>query len=144
VAFRGQYDYALDAKNRLNVPPKFRPAFSGGLVLAKWFDPCVTIWTPEGFDQATESYLAGIHPAREDRRRVTRYFTHNSFDAELDSAGRVTLNQRLIDHAGLQREVIVAGSLDHVEVWDRERWEADQEDLGAEVAEIAERFGNAS
>ena len=55
VAFRGQFDYSLDAKNRLNIPPKFRAAFSDGVVLAKWLEPCVAIWTPEGFDEWTQT-----------------------------------------------------------------------------------------
>jgi MraZ protein len=144
LAFRGQHDYSLDAKHRLNIPPKFRPAFSGGLVLAKGLEPCVTIWTPEAFDGLTETYLAGLNPLSSDRRKLTRYFTHNSFDAELDSAGRVTLNPGLIEHAGIDREVVVAGNYDHVEVWDRERWRADQDELGSEILGMAERIGDAS
>jgi MraZ protein len=144
LAFRGQHDYSLDAKHRLNIPPKFRPAFSGGLVLAKGLEPCVTIWTPEAFDGLTERYLAGRSPLSTDRRKLTRYLMHNSFDAELDSAGRVTLNPRLIEHASLGREVVVAGNDDHVEVWDRARWQDDQEDLSSEVLSMAERIGDAS
>jgi MraZ protein len=126
------------------VPPKFRPAFSGGLVLAKGIEPCVTIWTPEAFDTLTDTYLSGSSPLSPDRRRLTRYFMHNSFDAELDATGRVTLNPKLIDHAGIDREVVVAGNHDHVQVWDRDRWRADQEELGAEILETAERIGDAS
>ena len=144
MAFRGQYDYSLDAKNRLNIPPKFRAAFSGGLVLAKGLEPCVTVWTPEAFDALTGTYLAGSSPLSPERRKLTRYFMHNSFDAELDAAGRVTLNPRLIEHAGIEREVVVAGNDDHVEVWDRGRWRADQAELGKEILEIAERVGDAS
>jgi MraZ protein len=144
VAFRGQYEYSLDAKNRLNVPAKFRPAFAGGLVLAKWLEPCVAIWTPEGFDAVTERYLAGMHPLSDEGRKLTRFFTHNSFDAQLDSAGRVNLNQRLIEHAGIDKEVVVAGTHDHVQVWDRTRWQADQDELGSDVVGMASRFGDAS
>jgi MraZ protein len=144
VAFRGQYDYSLDAKHRLTIPPKFRPAFSGGLVLAKWLEPCVTIWTPETFDALTESYLSTANPLSRERRGLIRYFHHNSFDAELDAAGRVTLNPKLIEHAALEREVIVAGNDDHVEVWDRRRWQAHQDELDGEIVELAERIGDAS
>lgn len=144
MAFRGQFDYSLDAKNRLNIPPKFRAAFSGGLVLAKGIERCVTIWTPEAFDGFTETYLAGKSPMSSDRRRLTRFFMHNSFDAELDASGRVTLNPALTEHAGIEREVMVAGSDDHVEVWDRGRWSSDQEELGEEIFEMAERIGHAS
>jgi MraZ protein len=144
VAFRGQYDYSLDAKNRLNIPPKFRAAFSNGLVLAKWLEPCVTIWTPAAFDSVTDTYVGDLHPLSEERRKLIRFFTHNSFDAELDSAGRVTLNPRLLEHGGIDRAVVVAGNFDHVQVWDRDRWEADQAGLGPQITELASRFGHAS
>ncbi len=49
-----------------------------------------------------------------------------------------------MEHAGIDREVVVAGSDDHVEIWDRDRWTADQEDLSSEIFEMAERIGDAS
>ena len=144
MAFRGHFDYTLDAKKRLNVPPKFRAAFSGGVVLAKALEPCVAIWTPDGFERFTESFLANLNPVSAERRKLTRYFAGSSFDAELDAAGRVTLNDALLAHAGIDREVVVVGVLDHIEVWSRERWAADQGELNAEIVEIAESLGHPS
>ena len=144
MAFRGHFDYSLDAKKRLNVPPKFRASFSGGLVLAKALEPCVAIWTPDGFEQWTESFLSRLGPLSPERRKLTRFFAGSSFDAELDSAGRVTLNQALLDHASISKEVVVVGNLDHLEVWDRDKWIADQRELSDEIVEIAESLGHPS
>ena len=144
MAFRGHFDYSLDAKKRLNVPPKFRASFSGGVVLAKALEPCVAIWTPDGFEQWTESFLSRLGPLSPERRKLTRFFAGSSFDAELDSAGRVTLNQALLDHASVQKEVVVVGNLDHLEVWDRDKWIADQRELSDEIVEIAESLGHPS
>jgi MraZ protein len=144
LAFRGHFDYSLDAKKRLNVPPKFRASFSGGLVLAKGLEPCATIWTPDGFEQWTESFLSRLGPLSQERRKLTRFFAGSSFDAELDSAGRVMLNQPLLDHASIQKEVVVVGNLDHLEVWDRDKWLADQRELSDEIVEIAESLGHPS
>jgi MraZ protein len=144
LAFRGHYDYSLDAKNRLNVPPKFRAAFSSGVVLAKALEPCVAIWTPGQFETFTESFLANLNPVSRERRKLTRFFAGSSFDAELDAAGRVTLNPALLTHAGIEKEVVLVGVLDHIEVWSRERWQADQEELNDEIVEIAESLGHPS
>ena len=144
MAFRGHFDYSLDAKNRLNIPPKFRAAFSNGVVLAKALEPCVAIWTPDGFEQWTESFLSRLGPLSPERRKLTRFFAGSSFDAELDSAGRVTLNQALLDHASIQKEVVIVGNLDHLEVWDRDKWLADQRALSDEIVEIAESLGHPS
>jgi MraZ protein len=144
MAFRGHFDYSLDAKNRLNVPAKFRAAFSSGVVLAKGLEPCVAIWAPDTFERWTESFLSNLNPVSPERRKLTRYFAGSSFDAELDSAGRVTLNQALLEHAGIQKEVVIVGNLDHIEIWDRDRWSDDQQALNAEVAGIAESLGHPS
>jgi len=144
LAFRGHFDYSLDAKKRLNVPPKFRASFSSGVVLAKALEPCVAIWTPDGFEQWTESFLSRLGPLSPERRKLTRFFAGSSFDAELDSAGRVTLNQALLDHASISKEVVVVGNLDHLEVWDRDKWLADQRELSDEIVEIAESLGHPS
>ena len=144
MAFRGQFEYTLDAKKRLNVPAKFRPAFADGVVLAKALEPCVAIWTPDGFEQWTESFLSRLGPLSPERRKLTRFFAGSSFDAELDSAGRVTLNQALLDHGSISKEVVVVGNLDHLEVWDRDKWIADQRELSDEIVEIAESLGHPS
>jgi len=144
LAFRGQFDFSLDAKNRLNVPAKFRPAFSAGVVLAKALEPCVAIWAPESFEAWTASFLSNLNPVSKERRSLTRYFAGNSWDAELDSAGRVTLNAPLLRHAGISKEVVVIGNLDHLEVWDRGRWLKDQETLDSEIVGIAESLGHPS
>jgi MraZ protein len=144
LAFRGHYDYSLDAKNRLNVPAKFRAAFSSGVVLAKALEPCVAVWAPDTFERWTESFLSNLNPVSPERRKLTRYFAGSSFDAELDSAGRVTLNTALLEHAGIQKDVVVVGNLDHIEIWDRDRWNDDQQALNSEVAGIAESLGHPS
>jgi MraZ protein len=144
MAFRGHFDYSLDAKNRLNIPAKFRATFSSGVVLAKALEPCVAVWTPETFDSWTQSFLSNLNPVSPERRKLTRYFAGSSFDVDLDSAGRVTLNGALLEHAGIQKEVVIVGNLDHLEIWDRDRWNDDQQALNAEVTGIAESLGHPS
>src|SRR3954468_15820708 len=144
LAFRGHFEYSLDAKNRLTIPAKFRASFSGGLVLARWLDPCVAIFTPEGFDRFNDSFIHEMHPLSSERRRLSRFFSGGAFDAELDSAGRVTLGAPLLEHAGIAKDVVVIGNGDHLEIWDRARYAADQSDLPDHVARIAENLGHPS
>lgn len=144
MAFRGHFEYSLDAKNRLNIPPKFRASFSEGLVLMKWFEPCLAIFTKPGFETFTSSVLPNLNPISEERRRLTRFLAGNAFDMELDAAGRVTLNAPLIDHAGLAKEVAVVGNIDYLEIWDRGRYESEQAALPDAVVEIAKGLGHPS
>lgn len=144
MAFRGQFDHTLDAKKRLNVPAKFRPAFSGGVVLQKWLEPCVAIWAPDVFERFTDSFLTNLNPVSAERRKLSRYFAGSSWDVELDAAGRITLNQPLLEHAGIEKEVVVVGNIDRLEIWDRSRWLSEQQSLDNEILEIAESLGHPS
>jgi MraZ protein len=144
MLFRGHDHYTIDAKKRLNVPAKFRPALAHGLVQAKWVEPCISIWTPAAFEAFTTDLLERLGPVAPERRKLTRHFAGYSFDSELDSAGRVTLNPNLIGPAEIEKEVVVVGMIDHLEVWSRDRWLADQEELNAEIVGIAESLGHPS
>ena len=144
MAFRGHFEYSLDAKNRLNIPPRFRAVFSEGVVLVTWLEPCVAIFTPSGFEAFTSQLLPEANPLSPERRGLESYFAQNSFDVDLDAAGRVTLNQSLVEHASLAKEVIVAGTLDRLEVWDAKAWHAAQTERAQKVVQIAESLGNAS
>jgi transcriptional regulator MraZ len=139
MAFRGHFDQTLDAKNRLNVPAKLRSAFADGLVLMKSHDaPCVAIFTPEGFESFSDKFLPRLNPMSPKYQKLTRYLAGSSFDMELDSGGRVTLNGVLLAHAGIEKDVVLIGAHDRLELWSRERWEQQEDALPGEVAEIAQ------
>jgi MraZ protein len=144
LAFRGHFDHTLDAKNRLSIPTRFRTAFSSGTVLAKTPEPCVAIWTPETNDAIIERALAGLNPMGAEYRKASRFFQGNSFEVDLDASGRVTLPSALLAHAAIEKEVVVVGVGDHLEVWARQRWQEEQEALDAEIGEVTERLGNPS
>ena len=144
MAFRGHYDHSLDAKNRLSIPAKFRAAFSGGLVLARESEPCIAVWTPETHEAIIERALAGRNPLSPEFREIQRFFQGNSFEVELDSAGRVTLPGRLLARAGIEKEVVVIGAGDHLEVWDRERWSEKEDALDSKIEGVIESLGDPS
>ena len=142
MAFRGTFDHSLDAKNRLTVPARFRAALSEGVVLAKALERCVAIWTPSAYDEYTRSALAGFHPLSPEAQKLQRFFAANSFDTELDAAGRVMVPPFLVEHAGLSREVVVTGAGNAVELWDRATWADYNVALASDVSEITALLGH--
>ena len=142
MVFRGTFDYSLDAKNRLTVPARFRAALAEGVVLAKGLERCVALWTPKAYDSYTQSSLAGFHPLSKEAQKLKRFFAANSLDTELDAAGRVMLPAFLLDHAGLSKDVVVTGSGDALEIWDRMTWATYNDALASDVDEITASLGN--
>lgn len=140
TSFTGQADYTLDAKNRLTVPARFRDRFSGGLVLAKDIEPCVAVWTQEGYAQFCENALGDASPLSPRARKIRTFLAANANNSELDGAGRTALQPFLLEHAGIERDVVVVGVGDHLQIWNRERWEQYNAQLADEMASITEAF----
>jgi MraZ protein len=142
MAFRGTFDYSLDAKNRLTVPAKFRAALSDGVVLAKAVDPCVALWTAGAYDEFVDATLSNFAPGSQDAQKYKRFFSANALDAELDAAGRVMIPAFLIEHAGLTKEVVVTGAGDSLEIWNKATWADYNAALAGDISEITSRLGH--
>ena len=142
MAFRGAFDYTLDAKNRLTVPAKFRAALSEGVVLAKGIEPCVAMWTASDYEGFINRALGGLNPMSPEARKLERYFAMNAFDAELDGAGRVKLEAPLIAHANLGKEVVVAGAGPCLEVWDRRAFHDHDRQLTDDIPDLTASLGH--
>jgi MraZ protein len=142
MAFRGTFEYTLDAKNRLTVPARFRAALSEGVVLAKGIGPYLEVWPPDEYQRQTEVALEGFHPRSPDAATLRRFWFSNSVDTELDSAGRVMVPAFLLEHGRLAKEVVVVGVGDRLEVWDRPTWADYNARVPDEVSEITARLGH--
>jgi MraZ protein len=142
MAFRGTFEYTLDAKNRLTVPAKFRASLAQGVVLAKGTERCVAIWTPADFDGYIDAALAGEHPLSPEADKVKRFFQANSIETELDSAGRVMVPTFLLEHGALNKDVVVTGLGERLEVWDRVAWSDYNSRLN--INDITARFGHSA
>ena len=136
MAFRGQYEHSLDAKDRLTIPARWRGALADGVVLFADLDPCVSIFPPPAYERMSDRYLGTLSPFSRDARMMKRRFHASSSDESLDSAGRVRLPRQMADRAGLAGTCVVVGVDDHIEVWSPERWAAEQ----SEIAEQTDRM----
>jgi MraZ protein len=148
LIFRGTFEHALDAKHRLTVPAKFRASLAGGVVLAASHEVAegsprsVSIWTPEAYESFTAQTLDGMNPLSPAARELKRFFFNSSFDSELDSANRLMIPPTLMRYAGLDKDVIVTGSGECIEVWDRDAYARYRDDVLTRIPDIAARLGN--
>ncbi len=139
--FMGEYNHTIDAKGRLIVPTKFREQLGEEFVLAKGNDDCLAIYTKE----AWETFLTKIQalPATKDIRKYVRNIVGSSVDVVTDKQGRILVPGNLREHAGLDKDVVFAGVIDKIEVWDKERWmkQTDIDNIDDIAEEMAERYG---
>jgi MraZ protein len=136
----GEFEHTIDDKSRLTLPARFRSAFADGVVVTRGMDGCLYAYTQEAWEELVATRLAALDPLSQDDRRIQRHFFSGAIEAELDKQGRVGLPAALIQHAGLGREVVVAGVNDHVEIWDREAWRRELAVVEGSAEDVAERL----
>ena len=148
MSFRGTFDHTLDAKHRLTIPARFRGALSDGVVLAAAHEVeagaprTVAVWSTQAYELYTSSTLAGLNPASPTARELKRFFFNASFDTELDAANRVMIPPQLMSYAGLDKEVVVTGSGDCLEIWDRRRYAENFEQVMTRMPDLTASLGD--
>ena len=141
--FLGEHQHTLDAKGRVSLPAKFRGGIPGGrLVVSKGLEGCLYVTPIDGFDDSMARLLDSNEYDRE-ARRLRRFFLSGAAEADLDSAGRVTLTAPLREHAGLTKDVTIIGAGKRIEIWDSSTWETYNDEtasnLEGSAADLAEK-----
>lgn len=136
----GEYEHTLDDKNRVTLPAKFREAFADGIVLTRWMEGCVAAFGREQWEMLVDGRLAELDTLSAEARKLQRYFFAGAADGELDKQGRIVIPPPLLGHGGLERDVVVAGVHDHVEIWNRAAWRAQLAELEGSAEDVAERL----
>ena len=140
--FFGEYEHTIDDKNRLTLPARFREALAGGVVLTRGLDECLDVFARPDWDALVEARLTPLDPFSKEARELKRFFFSAASDAELDKQGRVLVPPALIASAKLDREVVVAGVYDHLEIWDRSAWRDQLKQVEGSAEHVAERLAN--
>ncbi|HET7482833.1 MAG TPA: division/cell wall cluster transcriptional repressor MraZ [Actinomycetota bacterium] len=128
MSFFGEYRHTIDAKGRLIVPSRIRDALGGDTaVLVRYMDNCIAVFSQEGFETFRGQLLAQPK-SNEDARKLIRTLGAGTHVDLIDKQGRINVPQKLRDHAGIDKEVVVVGAIDHAEIWEPQQWAANELD----------------
>jgi MraZ protein len=119
--FLGEHQHSLDAKGRVILPARFRDQLEGGAVMSKALDGCLAVYPIAQFDHVAQR-LREARARGAVERQAARTFFAGAVEIAPDKQGRVAIPQHLRDYAGFDRDVIVAGNFDHIELWDAQRF----------------------
>jgi len=125
----GEFDFTLDAKNRVAIPARFRPAFAAGIVVTRGFDHCLSAFSPEEWERFVAERLSDLPAMSSKGRQIMRYLSANAASERLDGQGRVKLPSGLLEFAAISKDVTIIGVQDHVEIWDRATWAAYRKEM---------------
>lgn len=139
--FYGEFDYKIDEKGRIPIPPRFRSALKDGVVLAPGAEKCITAYTmPEWkkvSDKLTDSSLT-----RSKMRRLSRALFATAFPTKIDNQGRIALPAPLREHAEIVDEVVIAGANSYLEIWNKILWEEEKSISQEQAWQIIESLEN--
>jgi MraZ protein len=134
----GESVQRLDVKNRVTLPAKLRAHFAKGVVVSKGFDGCLFVFSPEGWERYVDSQLDRLDPLSRRGREMSRWLYGGASETELDRQGRIMLPPAQIAHAGLDKDIVVAGLRDHLEIWDLRAWRTREAEFEGSVEDVAE------
>ena len=129
--FMGRYNHTIDPKGRLSIPSKYREILGDEFVVSKGMDGCLFVYADEDW-KAFEAKLASLPLINEDARQFARFFLSGAQYVTVDKQGRILMPQDLRDYAGLEKDVVLAGTGGRIEIWSLEKWNENnsQVDIG--------------
>jgi MraZ protein len=136
----GTFQRAIDEKGRVAIPKPIREALgesNKSLFLTPNTDGSLALYTEAALARLAER-LAAASPNGQDVRAFGRLFYARAQAVELDSQGRVRIPPELAQLAGLESEAVLLGVQDHLELWDKSRWETYVTQLQPQFDAIAE------
>jgi len=136
----GEYKHTIDAKKRLAIPAKLRKDLGDGAVLTRGLDNCLALYPLREWEKMTEK-LGNLPSGKIDARGFGRIIMAGAIAVEFDSLGRILIPDYLKDYAGLQKNIVVAGVYNRLEIWDDKKWEDYKNHIEREVGDIAQRLG---
>lgn len=119
--FTGHYYHTIETKGRLAIPISYREELSSGGVLTWGLDGCLFLFPSSSWQRLSEK-LASLPMTNLQARNLTRLLIQSASELNLDSQGRTLIPEHLRKIANLKKQVVVAGSLNRIEIWDRDAY----------------------
>lgn len=139
--FRGEFQHALDGKGRVIIPSRLREGLGDRFVITRGFERCIFVY-PSSEWVRLEQKLRELTMAKEEPRAFNRLIFSGAMDAEADKQGRVLIPQYLREYAGIEKEVVIIGAGERVEIWNEAAWRKYFEEMNHNYEQLAEKLGD--
>lgn len=137
--FMGEYHHNIDDKNRLIIPSKFRDELGEEFIITRGIDACLFVYSKSSFQKIVDK-LETLPFTKKDARNFNRFFLSCAAAVELDKQGRASISQTLTNYAALDKECVVIGVGDRLEIWAKENWDNFYNSAKDNMSDIAENL----
>ena len=123
--FFGEFEYKVDEKGRVPVPPKFRSELREGVVLTPGVEQCITCYPLPEWKKLAATLTTGF-VTRSKLRKLNRAIFATAFHIDIDGQGRIALPYPLRECAGIGDELVIIGANNYFELWSKAQWEEEK------------------
>lgn len=137
----GEYHHNIDDKNRLVIPAEFRNMLGEKFIITRGLEKCLYIYTESEWNKIVEK-LSSLPFTKKDARVFIRSFFSAAANCNLDRQGRINITSGQFTYAEIQKECVIIGVSDRVEIWSRENWDKFNLEYGEALENVAEHLFN--
>jgi MraZ protein len=119
--FMGEYHHSIDSKGRIIIPSKVRDGLGENFIVTRGLDGCLFLYPKVEWDKKIEKFKE--LPDTKDKRQFMRIFLSGATICEYDKQGRINIPNPLVEFAKLEKDCIIIGVDEKLEIWSKERWE---------------------
>ena len=135
----GEFLHNIDDKGRLVIPTKFREDLGQEFILTRGIEKCLYVYSKTEWEKLVGK-LNTLPFTKKVTRTFTRFFYSGATACEFDKSGRMSITSPLVSYAGLDKECIIIGVNDHLEIWDSKAFEEFMNDNSDIIEDIAENL----
>ena len=141
--FIGEYHHSIDDKGRLIIPSKFRDELGERFIVTRGIENCLFVYSEESWTKIVDK-LESLPFTKKDARQFIRFFLSGATIAEFDKQGRINITSPLISYAKINKECVIIGTGDRLEIWSEESWNDFFTSAKDSMSDIAENLFNES
>lgn len=135
--FIGEYRFSMDAKGRVSIPTKFREELGEVFYVTKGFDTCLFVYSEKEWQEFRQK-LEAARLSSKDSRKIQRFFLASSTECSLDKQGRVLLSAPQREYAGIDKELVIIGVSNRLEIWAEDAWRQYVENEETDITSLAD------
>jgi len=120
--FTGEYRHSIDDKGRLIIPSKIRQGLGDDMIITRGLDGCLFGYDKKTWEKLMEK-LNSLPFTKKDVRAFTRFIASGACTLDFDKQGRINLPSYLMKHASLDKDVVIIGVSNRIEIWDSNKWD---------------------
>lgn len=140
--FMGEYHHTIDEKGRLTIPSKIRDELGEKFIVTRGLDHCLFLYPSQEWKQIILKYKD--LPNTKEARNFMRFFLSGASECTFDKQGRINISTPLVSYASLDKDCVIIGVNDHLEIWSKSYWNDFMENNEDSFSDMADHLFSAN